>query len=91
MRKLLLLVALLFMASGAHADSSEPSHSCRKPHAPISPTSKWEWDNFRDDVDRYKRCIKDFVQEQQDAIENHKRAAEEAIDEWNRFVRYELN
>jgi hypothetical protein len=43
------------------------------------------------DVDRYKRCINDFVEEQREAIQRHEDAAQEAIDEWNRFVRYELN
>jgi hypothetical protein len=42
-------------------------------------------------VQRYKNCIQDFVDEQNQAIETHQQAADDAIDEWNRFVNYELN
>ena len=45
---------------------------------------------FYNDVERYKSCISDFVEEQEDAIRNHQSAAQNSIDEWNRFVRYEL-
>ena len=47
-------------------------------------------DQFKDDDARYKQCITDFVDEQNEAVENHKRAAKNAIDEWNGYVRYEL-
>lgn len=46
---------------------------------------------FNDEVDMYRICIQQFVSEQEDAIRNHSRALDEAIDEWNDFVNYELN
>ena len=54
-------------------------------------TSNWEVEQFKNDVARYKQCISDFVDEQNEAVDNHKRAAKTAIDEWNGYVRYELN
>lgn len=47
-------------------------------------------DPFKADVARYKRCIEDFVDEQQVAIKQHQNAASEAIDDWNTFVKYDL-
>lgn len=73
------------------ADSYEPSHSCSKPYKPYTFSDQWQVDSFKDDVERYKRCIKNFVEEQKNAVEVHQRAANTAIEEWNRYVRRELN
>ena len=82
---------ILALASGSvYADNYLPSHSCRKPIKPYKFTSNWEVEQFKDDVARYKQCISDFVDEQNEAVENHKRAAKNAIDECNVYVRYEI-
>ena len=73
------------------ADMFSPSPSCSKPSKPYEPASQWELDNFNDDVEQYKRCISDFVEEQNEAVQTHQQAASDAIDEWNRFVNYELD
>jgi hypothetical protein len=57
---------------------------------PTSFSSESDVELFKLDVEQYKRCIEDFVEEQQDAVKKHKEAAEDAIDEWNSFVSYEL-
>lgn len=74
-----------------NADMFTPSTSCSKPYKPFSFNSQWELDSFNDEVEAYRRCIEDFVDEQQSAIDRHRQAADDAIDEWNSFVRYELN
>lgn len=86
------MAAVLCLAAPqvASADSYPPSHSCSKPIKPYKFNGEWEVQSFNDDVTRYKRCINDFVEEQEQAIENHRQAASSAIDDWNRFVRYEL-
>jgi hypothetical protein len=91
--KLALTLSLVTLAISlpVQADMFTPSHSCSKPFKPYQFNSQWELDNFNDDVQRYKRCILDFVEEQNEAAENHREAASDAIDEWNRFVDYELN
>lgn len=81
---------LLLLAGSAQADMFTPSHSCSKPYKPYRFNSELEIQRFRDDVEDYKQCINDFVEEQEDAIRRHQEAAQDAIDEWNSFVSYEL-
>jgi len=73
-----------------NADTFTPSHYCSKPFKPYSFNDQWEYDQFLAEVEDYKACIDDFVEEQNEAIEAHREAAEEAIEEWNSFVRWEL-
>lgn len=92
--KLLKLTALTFLLSTsqfAAADMYAPSPSCYKPSKPYKFNSQWEIDNFNDEVQAYKRCINRFIEEQNEAMNTHQEAANEAIEEWNRFVNYELN
>jgi len=89
-RKILVVSSLVLLAGSAQADIFAPSHSCSKPYKPHQFNSDWEVRQFQDDVEDYKRCIGDFVEEQEDAIRKHQEAAQEAIDEWNNFVNYEL-
>ena len=93
MRILGALLALYFttLSTSAHADIISPSHLCRKPIKPYEFTDEWHITQFKNDVDRYKRCISDFVDEQNDDARKHQDAAQEAIDEWNAYVRYELS
>jgi len=65
-------------------------HDCRKPYKPYKFTSEYEVQSFKDDVAKYKKCIEEYVQGQDDAIDEHRRQAQAAIDEWNRYVKYEL-
>lgn len=88
---LIILVASFGVFSPVYADTYSPSHSCSKPYKPYEFTSQYQLDSFNDEVEDYKRCINDFIDEQNDAVQTHQDAAEVAIDEWNRFVRYELN
>jgi hypothetical protein len=87
---IVVLLFIAFVVSFVKADTFSPSHSCRKPFKPYSFTSKWELENFNDDVRRFRSCIEAFVEEQEDAIKKHRSAANDAIDEWNRFLKYEL-
>ena len=88
---ILLLGAIVAFPQLGDADSWEPSHSCSKPHKPYEFTSQWQIDSFFNNVARYKNCIEEFIEEQEEAIENHMDASQEAIDDWNSFVNYELN
>lgn len=87
----LMAAAFTFASQVALADSYTPSHYCSKPYKPFEFNSQWEVDNFFSEVESYKNCIEEFVEEQQNAIRKHQTASEEAIDEWNSFVRWELN
>jgi hypothetical protein len=72
------------------ADSYADSPSCYRPSKPYEFTSQWEVDSFNDEVYAYKSCINDFIEEQQDGIDEHQEAINSAIEEWNNFVAYEL-
>ena len=92
MRKILLIpILFLGVTSVINADMFTPSHSCSKPYKPYEFTDQYQLDSFNDEVQRYKRCIMDFVEEQKSAVSNHQNAQSEAIDDWNRYVNYELN
>lgn len=89
--KYLLLSAFILPSGVVKADMFQPSHSCTKPFKPFKFNNQYEVDQFNDDVERYKECISDFVEEQNSAIRKHNNAAQEAIDDWNSFVKWELN
>lgn len=89
-RAAVVVLSLIPYASPVHADMFTPSHSCSKPYKPYKFNSEWDIRQFQDDVEDYKQCISDFVEEQEDAVRKHQNAAQEAIDEWNSFVNYEL-
>jgi hypothetical protein len=88
--KLAVIAALILFPVCAAADSYPPSHNCRKPYKLYKFETQFELDTFNSDVARYKRCISDFVEEQDEEIEIHRRSAADAIDEWNRYVKIEL-
>ncbi|MDH0424153.1 hypothetical protein [Stutzerimonas stutzeri] len=93
MQKTLYFVFIIFIMSSSLsiADSYQPSHYCSEPDKPFEFEDEWELDNFNSEVEDYKQCISDFVDEQNAAVRHHQNAAQEAIDEWNSFVDYELN
>ena len=80
------LAFLVFVAPLANADSSPPSYSCPKPGKAAEVKSQEQADKFNEAVSKYKACIEAFVQQQTAAVENHQRAASQAITEWNEFV-----
>jgi len=88
--RFLFCASLMLVPPLALADSYAPSPSCSKPYKPMQFTNNFEVEQFREDVRRYKRCLQDFVEAQNNEAEYHQQAAEAAIEEWNRFVRFEL-
>ncbi|MDH4581395.1 hypothetical protein E8F20_05830 [Pseudomonas sp. BN415] len=81
------VLALFFLLSPVVlADTFQPSHDCSEPYKPYEFTSEFERDNFINEVEDYKQCISDFVDEQNDAVRKHQSAAQEAIDEWNSYA-----
>jgi len=82
-------MALLFTANTT-ADMFQSSPGCFKPSKPYSFSDEYEYQYFMDEAETYQRCIENFVQDQQEAAQNHIRAAQEATEEWNRFVQFEL-
>ena len=75
----------------AHDDMFQSSHSCYQPQNPYQFSDSWERDNFMKELEVDRLCIEEFVEEQNEQARGHHTAAEEAIDEWNSYVAYELN
>lgn len=86
MKKIIIPLYFLLISSCAFADMFAPRPYCNAPIKPYTFNNQWEIDRFESDVERYKLCITDFVKKQQDAIDVHSKAAQDAIDQWNSFV-----
>jgi hypothetical protein len=91
MKTRIIFLLVMFFATPSIADMFSPSHSCSKPYKPYEFTDQYQIDNFKYEVETYKQCINDFIDEMNDASKKHQDAAEETIDEWNSFVNFELN
>ena len=87
-RKIAGFFVLIFaMNSGpAMADMFVPSHSCMAPAKPAQFNDNSEITMFNDAVTVYKKCISTFADEQNQAADAHRRAATQAIEEWNKFI-----
>lgn len=83
-------VIILSMALPVMADMFMPRPYCSKPYKPYEFNSRYELDQFLDEVEDYKQCIADFIEDQHNAIKVHQEAANNAISEWESFVNYEL-
>ncbi len=51
------------------------------------PTSNFEVYTFRAQIASYKSCITEFIEAQKAEIKLHQKAAKDAAEEWNAFVR----
>lgn len=84
MRRLgaLLLTILVFSGSMAYGDTSPPSPKCIAPLKQSQFATQFQLDSYRAAVELYRSCLEAFVKEQEREIENHRRAAQSAIDEF---------
>lgn len=89
--RILAILLLIFVSLQAQSDTFTPLHYCSKPFKPFQFSSDLDVQIFLNQVNAYERCINNFVQEQEEAMRRHQEAAQNAIDEWNRFVRFELD
>ena len=62
------------------------SHSWSEPYKPYQFTTQYEVDTYNDETEEFRTCIEDYIEEQNDAVRDHQRAAEDAIDDWNNFA-----
>ena len=88
MRRLtaLLLAILVLAGSVAYGGTSPPSPKCIAPLKQTQFATQFQLDSYRTAVELYRSCLEDFVKEQEREIGNHRQAAQNAIEEWNRFV-----
>ena len=79
----------VFIPACAFADKVPPAHSCTQPHRPFKFKTEAEVDAYKAQAESYRKCINDFVEEQNQAMQKHKDAANRAIEEYNFFVNTE--
>jgi len=82
---------LVFMIAAAPcpaiADTFAPSHTCIQPVKPDKFNGNHEVTMFDAAVSNYKRCITAFVDEHYGIADLHRSAADQAIAEWNNFLK----
>ncbi len=83
-------VIVIMTASVAFADASA-THDCVHPYRPADVSVDADWNVFLGAVDAYRACISTFVDHNYQASDQHRIAANAATNEWNAFVRAELN
>ena len=84
-------IAFLVLPVTSTSHMLSPSHNCSKPGKPYQLNSEYEIETFKSKVKRYKSCLKDFIEEQNDEALKHANAADEAADEWNNYTNNGLN
>ena len=82
-------ILLAFFATPLFADKITPTHHCIQPNRPSKFKNDEEVNKYKAQIEVYRKCINDFVEEQNQAIEKHKAAANQAVTEWNFFVNSE--
>ena len=70
---------------------AEIHHACLAPTRPMDTSDDAFWSAFMTDVETYRACISDYVQANHAAADLHRATANEATEQWNAFVRAELN
>lgn len=85
--KLVVATALLLVSATAGATvfggsnlgfSGYPEPDCRKPYGPYS-ESRMDREIYRDELERYFRCVKEYLENANNDIERIREAQEEAI------------
>lgn len=86
-----LAIAALAVCFELAADPVPPMSPCYKPRVPYrSLASDFEMDRFREDAITYERCIKQFIEDQRQAVEYHLRAGKAAAAELEHFTNVEM-
>ncbi len=76
---------LVLVLQAAPAQASFASHMCMQPSPPYSDDA-FAQDNFKHEVENYRRCMEDYVQEAERQQYDIQRQAQEARDELNNFM-----
>ena len=89
--KRLLLASAVLAASPAFAQSSNdiPKPSCNKPQMPgeMMRSEASVTKRFNQDLDKWTKCMKDYIDERQKAMKANEDAANAAIKDYNETVK----
>ena len=86
-----LLLALAGSLAGAALAHEPMAHGCIAPVRPADDQNDRLWARFLEEIDAFQRCVTEAADRHQAAADAHQRAAFEAVDAWNDFVRDSLN
>jgi hypothetical protein len=75
------LALLVLLPLSVHADMITPSHNCSKPVNRSQFASEAEQATYRRQVNSYRRCLSDFVNQQNKEARMHSEAARIADNE----------
>lgn len=82
---ILSIASCLFTPTAASADSFQPSPYCHKPDLFMF-NGRSDYGLLEMEVENYRFCINRFIEEQNEAVQVHRDAAQAAVRDWNSFV-----
>jgi len=83
---LLLSLILTGVSVTSYADNFEPLPHCYKPNKPLWLAAAYYKNRYNRDIEEYQRCMKAFIEDQENAIKIHTQAAQKALETWNNFA-----
>jgi hypothetical protein len=86
-----IVVTMLTWAPAAVAHTASADHGCVAPSRPADDQNDLLWQRFLAAVDEFRACISDYAAANRAAAESHRQAADDAVQQWNEFVRTRLN
>jgi len=86
LNSLLLGLILSLLATFAQADKYVPEHLCFKPERPLFMASPYHQQLYKQDINQYKFCIRNFIKDQERAILIHQESIKKATSNWNEFI-----
>ena len=88
MRAIAVCALVSSLSLNAH-DAAIPG--CAAPNRPADDVPEPVWQAFKADLHAYRECMSQFIRDNHDASDRHRAAANQATEQWNAFVRAELN
>jgi len=84
-------MSILMPLQQAAAHESSPAPLCAQPVRPANDHDDARWNAYLAAVDGFRECISEFAEANRTAAGLHNDAANEAVNQWNIFVKEQLN
>lgn len=82
----LLLAATLLASTATHAHFFPETANCKGPVMPLEFVTELDKQEFDAKVAEYRGCLETFVGRQNEAMQKHKQAADNAAEAWKRYA-----
>ena len=90
-KRFFLVATLAFFPCTSVLGHEPMGHDCVAPERPVDDQDDVVWRRFLEDISGFQTCVTQAADRHQAASDAHQRAASEAVDAWNDFVRTSLN